>query len=99
MDLSGGEQQRVAIARALVKEPDIIFADEPTGNLDQENSRSIVDLLSELNRDGLTVVMVSHDLALAQAAAERIVTMHYGKTVDDPNALSNAGTHDSSGLD
>jgi ABC-type lipoprotein export system ATPase subunit len=78
LDLSGGEQQRVAIARALVKRPEILFADEPTGNLDQDNSDSIADLLAELNRDGLTIIMVTHDVEMAGATAGRIVKMHYG---------------------
>lgn len=82
-DLSGGEQQRVAVARALVKEPTILFADEPTGNLDQENSRQIVALLQELSRDGLTVVMVTHDLELAKSYATRAIRMHYGRLVDE----------------
>ncbi len=82
-DLSGGEQQRVAVARALVKGPKILFADEPTGNLDQENSRQIAELLTELNRDGLTIVMVTHNLETAQGYAHRIIKMHYGKIVDD----------------
>jgi putative ABC transport system ATP-binding protein len=81
-DLSGGEQQRVAIARALVKRPEILFADEPTGNLDQDNSMSIVQLLAGLNREGLTVVMVTHDLEMARGAAGRIVRMNYGRIVD-----------------
>ncbi len=77
-DLSGGEQQRVAIARALVKQPDILFADEPTGNLDQDNSAAMIELLTELNGDGLTVIMVTHDVETAGAAAGRIIRMHYG---------------------
>jgi putative ABC transport system ATP-binding protein len=78
-DLSGGEQQRVAIARALVKQPEILFADEPTGNLDQDNSAAMIELLTELNADGLTVVMVTHDVETAGAAAGRIIRMHYGR--------------------
>jgi ABC-type lipoprotein export system ATPase subunit len=82
-DLSGGEQQRVAIARALVKHPEILFADEPTGNLDQDNSVSMVALLTELNREGLTVLMVTHDVETAGRAAGRVVRMHYGEIEDD----------------
>jgi putative ABC transport system ATP-binding protein len=70
-DLSGGEQQRVAI----------LFADEPTGNLDQDNAASIIELLSKLNMDDLTVVMVTHDLEMARRTAGRIAKMHYGKIV------------------
>ncbi len=81
--LSGGEQQRVAIARALVKRPEVIFADEPTGNLDYENARQISALLTHLNQEGLTVVMVSHDLELARSICGRIIKMHYGRVVDD----------------
>lgn len=82
-DLSGGEQQRVAIARALVKKPRILFADEPTGNLDQENAKQIVALLGQLNQEGITVVMVSHDYELARAHAHRIIRMHYGRIIED----------------
>ncbi|MBN2227477.1 MAG: ABC transporter ATP-binding protein [candidate division Zixibacteria bacterium] len=78
-DLSGGEQQRVAIARALVKEPEILFADEPTGNLDHDNTGQIAELLTDLHRRGLTVVMVTHDLELARQCTSRIVNMHYGR--------------------
>lgn len=85
-DLSGGEQQRVAIARALVKKPEILFADEPTGNLDQTNSLQIAELLRELNEEGLTIVLVTHDAEMAQRCVNRIVRMHYGKIVDDSEA-------------
>jgi putative ABC transport system ATP-binding protein len=81
-DLSGGEQQRVAVARALVKNPDILFADEPTGNLDEENTNDIMALLSELNRQGLAIVMVTHDLTLAKEVSKKVIRLHYGQLVD-----------------
>ena len=82
-DLSGGEQQRVAVARALVKEPKVLFTDEPTGNLDQENSDQIASLLNDLNKKGITIVMVTHDMSLAEKSASRIIRMHYGKIVEE----------------
>ena len=81
--LSGGEQQRVALARAFANRPKILFADEPTGNLDQETGEGIVEMLEELNRDArTTLVMVTHDLSLA-ARAHRIVSLAGGRIVSD----------------
>ncbi len=77
--LSGGEMQRVAIARALVAEPQVLLADEPTGNLDEESGAGILDTLSELNRrDGLSIVLVTHDPAIARRAG-RIVRLAAGR--------------------
>lgn len=76
--LSGGEQQRVCIARALVNEPPVIFADEPTGNLDEENEQRVLDLLTDLHRQGRTIVMVTHNPALGKLA-DRIVRLQHGK--------------------
>ena len=78
-ELSGGEQQRVGIARAFANEPRILFADEPTGNLDRETGHEVVDLLFELNRErGTTLVVVTHDLELSQRA-HRIVHLRAGR--------------------
>lgn len=76
--LSGGEQQRVAVARAVVKEPEIIFADEPTGNLDKDNAYQIAELLAELNRNDITIVLVTHDENLANKYADNIYRMDFG---------------------
>jgi putative ABC transport system ATP-binding protein len=76
-ELSGGQQQRVAIARALVKEPDVLLADEPTGNLDEETRDEIMDLLEGLWRDrGLTLIVVTHDSAIARRAQRRLHIKH-----------------------
>ena len=77
--LSGGEQQRIAIARALINEPDILFCDEPTGNLDEHTSEEILKLLFKVNEDlGTTIVMVTHNLDVARASA-RTLELHEGK--------------------
>ena len=79
--LSGGQQQRVAIARAVVGEPEIILADEPTGNLDSKNSKEVMDLLCELHRQGTTIVMVTHSQHNA-SYADRIVNLYDGQIVE-----------------
>jgi putative ABC transport system ATP-binding protein len=80
--LSGGEQQRVAIARALANSPKLLLADEPTGELDAKTGAEMIDLLGRVNRDGTTVVVVTHDEDLARAA-RRVVHMRDGHVVDD----------------
>ena len=80
--LSGGQQQRVAIARAVVMNPKLILADEPTGNLDSKNGREVMDLLADLNREGSTIVMVTHSQKDA-ARAQRIINLFDGKIVSD----------------
>ena len=81
--LSGGEQQRVAIARALVNEPKILLADEPTGNLDENNAWEIMKLLEEINERGTTVVVVTHNLDIVKAMKKRVITMRKGVVISD----------------
>ena len=81
--LSGGEQQRVAIARAMVTNPPIILADEPTGNLDEETARRVLDLLMTLNSKGTTVIMATHDLHLLTSHPGRLIQLHQGTLVGD----------------
>ena len=81
--LSGGQQQRVAIARALVNKPAILLADEPTGNLDPKNSWEIMNLLDEVNRQGTTVVVVTHNREIVDQMKKRVIAMKSGKIVSD----------------
>ena len=81
--LSGGEQQRVAMARALVNKPEILLADEPTGNLDPKNSWDIMKLLEQINNNGTTVVVVTHNREIVNAMQKRVITMKKGLVVSD----------------
>ena len=80
-ELSGGQQQRVAIARAIVNDPAVVLADEPTGNLDQKSGRQIMDLFTELNRNGSTILLITHDDVIASAAS-RIVRIDDGQLTE-----------------
>jgi len=81
--LSGGEQQRIAIARAMITNPPIILADEPTGNLDEDTARRVLDLLTTLNSNGTTVIMATHDLHLLTSHPGRVIQLHQGSLVGD----------------
>ena len=81
--LTGGEQQRVALARALVNKPEIILADEPTGNLDPKNSWDIMNLLDEINQKGTTVVVVTHNKEIVNVMKKRVITLKKGVVVSD----------------
>ena len=81
--LSGGEQQRVALARALVNSPDILLADDPTGNLDPKTSREIMKLLEEINARGTTVLVVTHDQAIVNTMKKRVIRMQKGIITED----------------
>ncbi|HKE90350.1 MAG TPA: cell division ATP-binding protein FtsE [Gemmatimonadales bacterium] len=82
-ELSGGEQQRVAIARALVNEPQVLLADEPTGNLDERATRGVFQLLRDINASGTAVVMATHDLELVRTAPYRVIELQEGAVVYD----------------
>ncbi|MFA6098366.1 MAG: ABC transporter ATP-binding protein [Patescibacteria group bacterium] len=76
--LSGGEQQRVAVARALVNEPSVLLADEPTGNLDSKSGKQVMDILVDLHKKGVTIILVTHDANIAKYA-DRVITINDGK--------------------
>ena len=80
--LSGGEQQRVCIARALINNPEIILADEPTGNLDEANEIMVIEILKQLHKEGATIIVVTHDPEVGYEAMRKI-TLDYGKIIDD----------------
>ena len=89
--LSGGQQQRVAIARAIVNRPKLLLADEPTGALDSHTSQSIMDIFASLNRDGMTLVMVTHDDAVAQQC-DRVIVFRDGQVLSDTLAAPSLGS-------
>ena len=85
LQLSGGERQRVAIARALVFDPEIILADEPTGNLDTQTSFQIVDLLESINKKGTTIFMATHNERIIEKGSQRVIILERGKIIEDKN--------------
>lgn len=86
-ELSGGEQQRVALARALVNKPEILLADEPTGNLDPENSWEIMNLLEKINEQGTTVIVVTHNMEIVEKMNKRVITMKKGVKISDSKVV------------
>jgi ABC-type lipoprotein export system ATPase subunit len=92
-ELSGGEQQRVAIARALVNEPELLLADEPTGNLDVQSAAEVMGIFRELHRSGRTIVLVTHDAVMA-AHAERVIRIRKGRIVGDEPAAPVSATEE-----
>ncbi len=87
-ELSGGEQQRVAIARAIINNPQLLLADEPTGNLDPDTSEQIMALLSEINREGTTVVVCTHDHDLVDIMRQRVIEIQDGRIIRDEQQAS-----------
>jgi len=93
VQLSGGEVQRAAIARALVLSPEILLADEPTGNLDAATSWEIVKLLSDINKKGTTVVMATHNLDVIKSLGKRVIRIEKGKTVEEEQVKKGSEKH------
>ena len=85
-ELSGGQQQRVAIARALVNKPSILFADEPTGNLDSKTGDDVMNLFTNLHKQGQTIIVITHEIEIANQA-ERIISIKDGKIFEDQKVL------------
>ena len=83
MNLSGGEQQRVAVARAIINNPLILFADEPTGDLDPKTSAELMELFDEINREGTTIVMATHDQIIVDRMQKRVLTLESGHLIGD----------------
>ena len=92
-ELSGGQQQRVAIARALVNEPEVIFADEPTGNLDSKTSYQVMELFQNLNDKGILIVMVTHEPDIVEMSKRKII-LHDGKIIEDIKILNPKNAHE-----
>ena len=82
-ELSGGEQQRIAIARAIVNSPALVIADEPTGNLDPETSREIMEIFQEINNSGTTIIMATHDKQIVDSMSKRVIAIENGEIVRD----------------
>jgi putative ABC transport system ATP-binding protein len=96
--ISGGQKQRVAIARALVCNPKVIFADEPTGNLDSKSGSTVMHILENLNKEGRTIILVTHDMNIA-LHAKRIVTIRDGEIVSDKKVPSEDRVHSKANVD
>src|SRR5690606_5024276 len=92
-ELSGGEKQRVAIARALVNEPEIIIADEPTGNLDPANTYDVVQILKKINDIGTTVILTTHNKGIIDSLNKRVIAIEDGRVVRDDKAGKYFVTH------
>ena len=82
-ELSGGERQRVAIARAIINQPDLLIADEPTGNLDPENALEIIEIFKKINDLGTTIILTTHNPKVIEKIGHRVVTMERGKIISD----------------
>lgn len=91
--LSGGERQRLAIARAIINQPDVIVADEPTGNLDPESTQGIVDLLKKINELGTTVLLATHDSDVLKSLKSRVVRLKDGKIIEDSGSHGHHQKH------
>ncbi|HVT01317.1 MAG TPA: cell division ATP-binding protein FtsE [Patescibacteria group bacterium] len=94
MQLSGGERQRVAIARALVFDPEVLLADEPTGNLDTQTSFQILDLLKSINKRGTTIFMATHNDRIIEKTSDRVIAIEHGKLIHDKKAAKKDSTEE-----